>query len=318
MDCMMKIFAVFAVAFLALFTVAAEGRAQSVAGIAAVVNDEAISMADVESRMKLVMVSSGLPDNQEIRARILPQVIEGLIEEQLKLQEARRNRLDVSDQDVMEGLAIIAQQNKYEPEQFVVLLEKSGVPKATLLSQIKAQLAWNKVVKEILHRRVDVSTTDVNVRLERMKSKIGQTEYLVSQIFLPLDNDKRNAETIRFAGRMAKELQAKKAPFGPVAAQFSKAAGAENGGSIGWIQSGHLSEDLDKVLLTMEEGAVSDPVNTQGGLYILHLQKKRTLTEESIPPREDVTNAIGFERLDRLQQRRLLDLKSAAFIDRRV
>lgn len=314
----MKIFAAYVFAFLALISVTTDVRAQNVAGIAAVVNDEAISMADVEARMKLVMVSSGLPNNPEIRARILPQVVEGLIEEQLKLQEARRNNADVTDEEVQEGLAIIAQQNKHDPEQFAALLAQAGVPKATLLSQIKAQLAWNKFVKEVLHRRVDVSATDINVRLERMKSKVGQTEYLVSQIFLPLDNAKRNNETIQFAGRMAKELQAKKAPFGPVAAQFSKAAGAENGGSIGWIQSGHLPEDLDKVLVTMEEGAVSDPINTQGGLYLLYLQKKRTLTEESIPPRDEMANAIGFERLDRLQQRRLLDLKSAAFIDRRV
>jgi len=292
--------------------------ADSVAGIAAVVNDEAISMADVTERMKLVMASSGLPNNPEIRAKIMPQVVEGLIEEQLKLQEARRNKIDVSDEEIQEGLGIIAKQNKYEPEQFLQLLEKAGISKKTLLGQIKAQLAWNKVVKNILRKRVDVSETDVDVRVQRMKEKIGQTEYLVSQIYLPLDNPKRNAETVQFAGRMAKELQAKKAPFGPVAAQFSKAAGAENGGSLGWIQPGQLGDDLDKTLLSLEEGQVSDPIQTQGGLYLIYLQKKRTLTEDSIPAREDITNQIGFERLDRVQQRALLDLKSAAFIDRRV
>jgi peptidyl-prolyl cis-trans isomerase SurA len=311
---------VLALTLMMIATLGAHGvrAAENVAGIAAVVNDEAISMSDVAARMKLVMVSSGIPNNPEIRAKIMPQVVEGLIEEQLKLQEAKRNKLEVTEEEVQEGLKVIAQQNKYEPEQFSMLLEKAGVPKKTLLNQIKAQLAWNKVVKEILHRRVDVSETDVDVRLERMKEKIGQTEYLVAQIFLPLDNPKRNAETEQFAGRMAKELQAKKAPFGPVAAQFSKAAGAENGGSLGWIQQGQLGEDLDKVLLTLQEGQVSDPIKTQGGLYLLNLQKKRTLTETSIPPRDELTNMIGFERLDRVQQRALLDLKSAAFIDRRV
>lgn len=292
--------------------------AESVAGIAAVVNDEAISMTDVTERMKLVMASSGLPNNPDIRAKIMPQVVEGLIEEQLKLQEAKRNKIEVSDEEIQEGLKIIASQNKFEPEQFLGLLEKAGIAKSTLFNQIKAQLAWNKYVKDVLHTRVDVSETDVNVRLDRMKEKIGQTEYLVSQIFLPLDNPKRNAEIEQFAGRMVSELQAKKAPFGPVAAQFSKAAGAENGGSLGWIQPGQLGDDLDKALLSMEEGTISSPIKTQSGLYILYLQKKRTLTEEAIPPREELTNMIGFERLDRLQQRTLLDLKSAAFIDRRV
>lgn len=308
--------------FFALLLIAASfavpARAEQSIGIAAVVNDEAISMTDVQDRMKLVMVSSGLPNNPEIRAKIQTQVVEGLIDDQLKLQEARRNKIEVSEEEVMDGVKTIAEQNKYAPEQFLVLLEKSGVPKETLLAQIRAQLAWNKVVKDVLRGQIEVKDSDIQQRIDRLKNKIGQTEYLVAEIYLPLDQPKRNAETMQFAQRMAKELQAKKAPFGPVAAQFSKAAGAEKGGNLGWIQAGYLDPALDAVLLTMQEGAVSDPIKSGNGLYVITLIKKRTLTEESIPPREELTNAIGYERLDRIQQRTLLDLKSAAFIDRRV
>lgn len=293
-------------------------HAQQTMAIAAVVNDEAISMTDVEDRIKLVLASSGLKDGKEIRAKIMPQVVDSLIEEQLKLQEARRQKLEVSDEDVQGGLTTIAQQNKFEPEQFLEMMRQQGIPKQTLMRQIKAQLAWNKVIKERLRRQVDVSESDVDTRIQRLKDKIGQTEYLVSEIYLPLNDPDRKGEVQQFAQRMAAELQAKRAPFGPVAAQFSKAAGAEKGGSIGWIQQGFLDPALDKVLLSMEEGSVSNPIKTNSGLYILHLQKKRTLSEESIPSRDDLTNAIGFERLDRVQQRALLDLKSAAFIDRRV
>lgn len=297
---------------------AASARAEQSMGIAAVVNDEAITMTDVTDRMKLVMVSSGLPNNPEIRAKIQPQVVEGLIEDQLKMQEAKRNKIEVTDEEVMDGVKVIAQQNKYEAEQFLVLLEKSGVPKETLMTQIKAQLAWNKVIKDVLRAQVEVKDSDIEQRIERLKNKVGQTEYLAAEIYLPLDQPKRNAETMKFAQRMAKELQAKKAPFGPVAAQFSKAAGAEKGGNLGWIQAGYLDPTLDQVLLSLPEGAVSDPIKAGNGLYIITLMKKRTITEESIPPREELTNMIGYERLDRVQQRTLLDLKSAAFIDRRV
>lgn len=307
--------------FLSLLLCAAPfgpARAERVLGIAAVVNDAAISMDDVEARIKLVLVSSGLKDGKEIRAKVTPQVLEGLIDEQLKLQEAHRNKMDVSDEEVQEGLKIIAGQNKFTPEQFLELMRRQGVSKETLLSQIRAQLAWNNVVKDKLRSQVDVNETDVDTRIQRLKSKIGQTEYLVSEIYLPLDNTKRAGELRQFAQRMATELQAKRAPFGPVAAQFSKAAGAEKGGTLGWIQEGFLEPDLNTVLLKMEEGQISNPIKTNSGLYILYLQKKRTLTESSIPPRDEITNSIGFERLDRVQQRALLDLKSAAFIDRRI
>lgn len=293
-------------------------QAQQTMQIAAVVNDEAISMQDVEDRVRLVLTSSGLPDNKDLRARVTPQVVDGLIEEQLKLQEAKRHKLTVTDDEVAQGLATIAKQNNFEPAQFTDILKRQGIGTKSLTRQIRAQLAWNKVIKEKLRRLVDVSETDVNTQIERLKSKVGQTEYLVSEIFLPLDNPKRAGEVQQFATRMAAELQAKKAPFGGVAAQFSKAAGAEKGGNIGWVQQGHLDPELDKVLLTLDEGQVSNPVKSGNGLYILFLQKKRTLTEDAIPSRDELTNTIGYDRLDRVQQRALLDLKSSAFIDRRV
>jgi len=293
-------------------------NAQMTMGVAAVVNDEAISIRDVEERIKLVLVSSGLPDGKDIRAKILPQVLDGLIDEKIKLQEAARFNIVTSDEEVQAGLDTIAKQNNLTGEQFIDVMRKQGVPKATLIHQIKAQLAWNNVVKTKLRRLVDVSETDTNTQINRLKGKVGQTEYLVSEIFLPTDDAKRKGEISQFADRMAKELQAKKAPFGPVAAQFSKAAGAQNGGSLGWISAGDLPPKLDNVLGQMTEGQISDPIITTEGIYLLFLQKKRVFTEDSIPSREEITNNIGFERLDRVQQRALMDLKSAAFIDRRL
>ncbi|PZO80898.1 MAG: rotamase, partial [Micavibrio aeruginosavorus] len=286
-----------AVATLSIVLPPVSASAQNVMGIAAVVNDEAISMQDVNDRMKLVMVSSGLPDSAEIRTKIRPQVIDSLVEEQLKLQTAARSKLTAGDKEVEEGFKTIAQQNNIPADKFEMALKQQGVPMATLKRQIKAQLSWNNYVRDRLKNRVNVSTSDVDTRIERMKSKIGQTEYLVADIFLPLDNPKRNKEVEEFAGRMAKELQAKKAPFGPVAAQFSKAAGAEKGGTLGWVQPGQLPEEMDKVLLTLEEGQISNPIRTQDGIHVMMLQKKRTLTAEAIPPRDELTNMIGLERL---------------------
>ena len=306
------------ISLMAVASIATSARAEQVAGIAAVVNDDAISMTDVRERMKLVLASSGLPNNEDVRAKILPQVVESLIEEQLKLQEARRNKLEVSDEEVAEGFKIIAEQNKYDPEQFAGLMKKAGISLDTLNDQIKAQLSWNKYIKEVLRKRVKVSDSEVQTRTERMKAKIGQTEYLAAEIYLPIENTKQAGQVQQFAQKMAKELQAKKAPFGPVAVQFSKAAGAEKGGTLGWIQQGQLQPELEKALFALEEGGVSDPLRLTDGVHILNLQKKRTITEDSIPKPDDMANMIGFERLDRSQQRALLDLKSAAFIDRRV
>ena len=120
--------------------------AQKSMGIAAVVNDEAISVVDVDDRIKLVLASSGLQDGKEIRAKIIPQILDGLIDEQIKLQEAKRYNLMASDEEVAEGLATVAKQNNFTSEQFLEAMQRQGVPKNTLMRQIRAQLGWNNVV----------------------------------------------------------------------------------------------------------------------------------------------------------------------------
>ena len=53
----------------------ANGAQGQLGRIAAVVNEEPITVADVEGRLQLAIVSSGLPDNADTRQRLLPQVI---------------------------------------------------------------------------------------------------------------------------------------------------------------------------------------------------------------------------------------------------
>lgn len=291
-------------------------QAQSL-GIAAVVNEDAISMADVADRMKLVIISSGMPNNKETIDKIMPQIINGLIEEQIKLQEAKRNKLDVTEEDINQGFDTLAGQNKMTREQFFEVMKRAGIPKRTIEHQIRAQIAWTKVIQALLRPRIDVTETDVDARINRLKAQLGRTEYSVSEIFLPVGKDDKEADVKMLSTKLVQELK-KGAPFPAVAAQFSKAPGAQQGGALGWIQDGDLPPDLNKVMIAMAEESLSEPIRAQDGFHILWLRAKRTLTEDKIPGREDITNMIGMERLDREQQRHMSDLKSSAFIDRRV
>ena len=68
--------------------------------IAAVVNDNVITTLDIRQRMTLALLSSGLPESPEIEQRLLPQVLRGLIDEQLQLQEAKRLDITVTQEDI--------------------------------------------------------------------------------------------------------------------------------------------------------------------------------------------------------------------------
>lgn len=312
----MKYIVLFALFFI---TVAAmPAMAERSMRIAAVVNSDAITESDVEERLRLILASSGLPNTKEIREKALPQVVSSLIEEMLMLQEAERNEIEISEEEKEAGFAEIAKQNNFTPEQFDEIMRQSGIPKRTLIRQIEAQLSWGKVVQSVLRPQINVKDTDVDVRLERLKSNIGRNEYAVAEIFLPIDKAEEERDIMKLANQLVQEMRAGKVQFPAVARQFSKAAGAENGGSLGWVQGGQLPEELDKVVKAMQKGEISNPVRTTAGLHILTLRDSRIIEERIIPGRGALINQIGMERLDRLQRRTLQDLKAEAFIDRRV
>ncbi len=287
-------------------------------GIAVIVNQDAITNSDVNDRMSLIAASTGMPSAPELMAKLRPQVIDMLVEEQIKMQEARRLKLEVSKEEVEGGFNQIAEQNKIPVADFKKMLTGRKIRLGTMEDQIRAQIAWGKVIQKKLRPQVDISEADIDSELEMLRSKIGKTQYLLGDIFLPTDEQKKDSEVSALAKKIVAQLREKPELFPRIAQQFSQAPGAAQGGGLGWISEGQLSQEIDTVLPGLQAGVATDPVKTLGGYHILMLREKRQITEETLPKREDITQRLGTERLDRLQRRYLLDLRSSAYIENRA
>lgn len=242
--------------------------------IVAVVNDNVVSTFDVESRVKLAMLASGLPDSPEVVQRLLPQVLRGLIDEQLQLQEARRLDITVSDEEVNQTLARIAQENNI-PDMKAHVAERGGSPEA-LMTQVRNGLTWNKVMQRAVRPRVEVGDDEVDAAIARMRANAGKGEFLVSEIFLAVDTPQDEEQVKKFAENLVEQLKGG-ANFGAVARQFSQGTGAATGGDIGWIQEGQLAPELDRALGSMRPGEVTGPIRSASGYHIVGLREKRTI-----------------------------------------
>jgi peptidyl-prolyl cis-trans isomerase SurA len=309
-----------ALAFTALLAggLAHSAHAARSEGIVAIVNDTPITASDLSDRMKLMIVSSGLPNTAEIHERLKNQILNMLIEESLQRLEAKTMNLTVTEEEIEGGFATIAQQNNMSVDQFKSVLQRSGIPLRTLRDQISAQLAWGKVVQRRIRPQVNVNDTDIDERLRMMESNIGKTQYRVAEIFLPVDGPSQDGEVSALAQRLVREIAEKRAPFPQIANQFSQGAAAARGGDLDWILEGQLPDPLNQVVAGMKDGDLSQPVRSMSGYHILLLRGTRVIAPENIPDRETIRNQIGNERLDRAQRRYLMDLKSEAFVERRV
>ena len=259
---------------------AAEGAASGASsgslsqGIAAVVNDEIISSYDLNQRIKLVFASSGIPDTQENRDRIRPQVLRNLIDERLKEQEAKRLKIEVTQDDVDRAFKRIATRSNMTVDQIGEFLKKNGVNKSTLTQQLRTDIAWNKLVGQQFGSLVSVSDGEVQEVLQRLRDESDSPSYDVSEILLTFDNPAQEAEIRNGAEKLIEQIR-KGAPFQAVARQFSQSASAASGGDIGWVRASQLPAPVAEVVKNMPSGTVSDPIRTRNGYYIVQLRAMR-------------------------------------------
>jgi peptidyl-prolyl cis-trans isomerase SurA len=264
----------FLVVVAVLGAIANPAAAQREQRIAAIVNDEVVSLYDLEARMHLVIASSGLNPTPEIRQRLARQVLRGLIDERLRMQEARRRNVEVTETDMERAVRILEDQNNIPPGGLDQFLESNGIPRETLMSQIRGQIAWGKLVNRQLRPRVTIGDDEIDEMLARIKERQGQVEYRIFEILLTIDSPDQEPDIRRTAARLVEELRAG-ARFDGVAQQFSQAASASVGGDLGWIPESALSDELRSAIDGLNEGGIAGPIQTPGGLQIVLLESKR-------------------------------------------
>jgi peptidyl-prolyl cis-trans isomerase SurA len=284
---MNKAFILLLAFFMALTSSSYAQRSDS---IAAVVNDDVITYTDLYDRMNLVIKSSRMPNTTEFKERLLPQVLTGLITEQIQMQEADRLGLETTQEEIDRGFAELAGQNNLEAEQFKTILRRDGINIKTLEKQIESQLAWGKVIQREIRPRVQLTDSDINNEIERLKRREGQEEYFIAEIFLPYgeDSDASEKEVRTTANDLSRQLKADVQKFPAAARQFSQSATAASGGIIGWVTADQMDEEISLTLNNMDVGDVSQPVKTNDGYSIIFMREKRTV---------DLSMGEGEERL---------------------
>jgi peptidyl-prolyl cis-trans isomerase SurA len=248
---------------------------QELTKIAATVNEDIISVYDLISRTRLAIVASRLEDNNETRQRVARQLIRIMVEEKLQMQEAKRLGIQVTNKELEEAVERIEQANRWPPGQFKAFLQATQIPPAAALDQIRANILWQKVVRRRLRPQVDISDTEVDEALAKLRENVGKPENRVAEIFLAVERPEQEAEVQRSAETIVQRIKAG-TPFPVLAQQFSQSPSAGQGGDLGWLQPGQLEAQLERAVQSLQPREVSAPIRTLSGFSILYLIERRT------------------------------------------
>lgn len=263
--------------FFAIWLVLPTGAAaQQSLRAAAIVNDEVISILDLEMRVRLAMLAVGAKNDSNARRRIAPQVLRTLIDERLQLQEAKRLGIEVPQRDIDAAIDRLAKQNNRSRTEFLGVLQQRGILLDSLEEQLRATIAWQGVIARSLRPQVTISEEEVQSAIVREQSSQGQLERLVAEIFLSVDSPDQDEEIRRSAQRLVEQLTSG-ARFQDLARQFSQSATAPVGGDLGWVRDTQLPAEISSALQDMSPGQIGGPVRSLSGYHIVFFRQQRTI-----------------------------------------
>ena len=286
--------------------------------VIAIVNDEALTQYDVNEQKRVVLGQMKTANVAPPAVDVLEkQVLERLITERVLLQYAKDTGIRVDDTQVERALARIAEDNKLSNEEFRKAVEREGIPFTKYRADIRNEIIVQRLREREVEGRVSVSDAEVNHLLATLEAQAGgEVEYRLAHI-LVLVPEQASPDQIEVRQRRAETaLQQVRsgADFAQVAAGFSDAQDALQGGALGWRAPARLPTVFADPVRRLKPGEVSPVLRSASGFHIVKVLETRsrnspTVIEQTrlrhilVKVNETTSNDEARLKIDRIRDR---------------
>lgn len=309
---------------LALGLFASTVFAEMVDRVAAVVNNEIITLGEVMKRAGADLQRAdqeATPENRaKMREQILRKVLEGMIDERLMDQELRESKVVIDDKQVDLGVQDVMHRYNFTPEQLAQAVANEGLTLAEYREQMRKQLGRFQLLREKVSKLVKVSDADVRSEYDRMARDEGkEVEVHVRQILVSVAENAPQAEvdrTLALAQSIAAEARQPLVDFAELAKKKSQGSSAADGGDLGFFKKGAMVASFEKVAFSLKVGEVSEPVRTSLGWHILKLEERRAIGLLPLAElKPQIEEKLRREQGERASRQYVNSLRQAAVVD---
>ena len=246
--------------------------------IVAVVNDEIVTLRELEERIRIVTgqlrrQNVPLPPDDVLQT----QVLERVIVDRAQVQFARENAIRIDDVQLDRAVARIAEENRMSAVQFRDVLEKDGIPFNRFREDIRTEILINRLRQSEVDGRVVISEGEIDNFLAQNKPSDTAQELNLGHILVRVPEN-ASPEQIEARRKRAQEALAQikgGADFAQVSVSFSEAPEALTGGALGFRAQEKLPQLFVDAIAGLPKGGVSEPVKSANGFHILKLIEQR-------------------------------------------
>lgn len=308
--------------FLTALTLAALSprvQAEVVDRVVAVVNDEPITLYEVDKLMAAnleeIKKAEGKGMKQEKFQSYRSQALEKLIADKLLDQQMEQMKLQVTDDDVQKALGNIMQRNSMTKEQLVQQLNQKGMTFDQYLADLRVQLKKVKFMGAVIAPRVKVTDADLDEFFADNSDKFANFQSVqMAQVIVPLAPVAGDAELVAAQAKAQEVYQ--KAKGGSNFEDLGKKYSVNAQTAVPAVyQVNQLAPQIAEVLSGLKPGEVGQPVRSEMGIHVIKLIERKTLAgDEYQAVREQIREKVFELKVQEELEKYVGELKSKNFV----
>jgi parvulin-like peptidyl-prolyl isomerase len=295
---------------------------QIVDGIAAIVNDEIVTISEVRETMALELESMRQRYSeralQSQAKELYRRTLMNLVGLRLQLERARKLNLQVNDEDVTYHIEALKKQNQISNEQLEQMLQSRGLTLEIYREQVREGLLVAKVVNAEVRSRLIVLDTELQeVYRQRQERYRVPGELTVSHILFLVSPQASDQEVEQARQKAAEVLQKLRAGgnFAALARQYSDGPSADQAGLLGTFRAGELLPGFEEVAAKLQPGEISDVVRTRVGFHIIRVESRQDGGHQPFEAvREEIKTELLQTKTEQKYQEWLESLRQSAYV----
>ncbi len=295
---------------IAIFVFTNGAQAKPVDKIVAIVNEQIITMSDMD-KFKKRLGGSGLVDDALLKLsdtqslqRDRNALLNHLIDEKLLDSEVKRKNLEVTIERVEQEIRTIAKNNNISRQALTDALKAKGVGMAQYQDFIKTSLERQALIEREVTNKIRISDEDISSYYLSKKGPSGAQifEYTLAHIVFSAKTGGDDGALTR-AKAVEDKLRGGQA-FDKLAEQFSEDPNFTKGGLLGTFKAGEMSKEIDEAVRKLGPGEVSPIIKTPAGFHLIKVTKRTLISDPQLDEqREDIRRVLyadAFKRQFRL------------------